>query len=85
MVTTQTKEFDKVTFNIPTDLKKRVVALKEQMNVSLSTIYNEAIENYLKQKELQKWEKGAIKALEDKGYQKFSKELLSDDGDIYEY
>jgi len=85
MVTTHPKEYDKVTFNIPTDLKNRVVALKEQMNVSLSTIYNEAIESYLKQRELQKWQKGAIKALEDKEYLEFSKELASDGGDIYEY
>ena len=76
---------EKVTFNIPSELKEQVIALKDELKVSLSSIYNEAIANYLRQKELDKWKQGVSLALEDKEYMVFSKELSSDNGDIYEY
>ena len=59
---------EKVTFNIPTELKEQVIALKEDLQISLSAIYNEAIANYLKQKEIEKWRRGVSMALEDKEY-----------------
>ena len=76
---------EKVTFNIPVELKEQVVALKDELHVSLSTIYNEAIANYLKQKELDKWQKGVTLAIKDKEYIDLTKELGSDNGDVYEY
>jgi len=76
---------EKVTFNIPVELKEQVVALKEELHVSLSTIYNEAISNYIKQKELDKWQKGVSLALDDKEYMDLTEELGSDTGDVYEY
>jgi len=76
---------EKVTFNIPVELKEQVVALKNELHVSLSTIYNEAIANYLKQKELDKWQKGVTLAMKDREYMDLSKELGSDNGDVYEY
>lgn len=78
-------EIEKVTFNIPIELKEKVVALKEELHVSLSTIYNEAIANYIKQKELDKWQKGVDLAMEDKAYMLLVHELGSDTGDVYEY
>ena len=59
---------EKVTFNIPVELKKKVMALKEELHTSLSSIYNDAIASYLKQKELEKWERGVSMALEDSEY-----------------
>jgi predicted transcriptional regulator len=50
--TYSSNSFEKVTFNIPSELKEQVMALKDELKVSLSSIYNEAIANYLKQKEL---------------------------------
>ena len=85
MVNTYSNSMEKVTFNIPTELKEQVIALKDELKVSLSSIYNEAIANYLRQKELDKWTQGVSLALEDKEYMAFSKELSSDNGDIYEY
>ena len=76
---------EKVTFNIPVELKEQVLALKEELHVSLSTIYNEAIASYIKQKELDKWQKGVSLALEDKNYMALSEELALDTGDVYEY
>lgn len=85
MVNTYSNSVEKVTFNIPTELKGQVMALKNELKVSLSSIYNEAIASYLKQKELDKWQKGVSLALEDKEYMRLSKELGSDNGDLYEY
>jgi len=85
MVNTYGTSIEKVTFNIPLELKEQVIALKDELKVSLSAIYNEAIANYIKQKELEKWQNGVDMALNDKEYMALAKELGSDNGDIYEY
>jgi len=77
--------FEKVTFNIHSELKEQVMALKGELKVSLSSIYNEAIANYLKQKEMDKWKNGVSLALRDKEYMALSKELGDDKADLYEY
>jgi len=76
---------EKVTFNIPTELKEQVIALKEDLQISLSAIYNEAIANYLKQKEIERWNQGVSMALKDKEYMVLAQEMGSDNGDLYEY
>ena len=85
MVNTYSNSIEKVTFNIPSELKEQVMALKDELKVSLSSIYNEAIASYLKQKELDKWQKGVSLALADQDYMTFSKELGNDNGDLHEY
>ena len=78
MVNSYGTSTEKVTFNIPLELKEKVVALKDEMKVSLSAIYNDAIANYIKQKELDKWQKGVELALEDKEYIALVDELGTD-------
>jgi len=85
MVNTYSTSMEKVTFNMSSELKEQVMVLKDELNISLSSIYNEAIANYLKQKELDKWHKGVSLALQDKEYIALSKELGSDNGELYEY
>ncbi len=85
MVKTYGNEVEKVTFNISVELKEQVMALKEELHVSLSHIYNEAIANHLKQNELDKWQKGVSLALDDKAYMALTSELAQDNGDVYEY
>ena len=75
MALSQNSSMEKVTFNIPTELKKQVVALKKDLKISLSAIYNEAIANYLKQKEIERWSQGVSMALEDKEYMALAKEM----------
>jgi len=70
---------------MPIELKEQVLALKDELKLSLSAIYNEAIANYIKQKELERWRRGVSLALKDKEYLSLSKELGSDNGDIYDY
>lgn len=77
---------EKVTFNLPIELKAKVVELKEDLQTSLSSIYVEAIKEYVKKQEEKKWIKGFELASLDKDYQKLCGELgNSDDGGIYEY
>ena len=53
---------------MPIELKEQVLALKDELKLSLSAIYNEAIANYIKQKELERWRRGVSLALKDKEY-----------------
>ena len=76
---------EKVTFNISRELKEQVVALKDELHLSLSAIYNEAISEYVKRQELKRWERGIAQALKDTEYQKLSRELGADTGDVYDY
>ena len=86
MVTTSSPSpLEKVTFNIPRELKEQVVALKDELHLSFSAIYNEAIAEYVKRQELKRWERGIAQALEDTEYQALSHELGADAGDMYEY
>ena len=61
-------DIEKITLCISHELKEQVVSLKEELHVSLSTIYNEAITNYIKEKTLDKWQKGVNLAINDKEY-----------------
>jgi len=85
MALSQNSSMEKVTFNIPTELKEQVIALKEDLQISLSAIYNEAIANYLKQKEIERWSQGVSMALKDKEYMVLAQEMGNDNGDLYEY
>ncbi len=76
---------DKVTVTIPHELKEQLVLLKDELKISISAIYKEALESYLKQKEIEKWGKGAQLAAKDKKYMDFVNEISSDVGDLYEY
>jgi len=76
---------EKITVTIPYELKEQVVALKMELKTSFSSIYKEALESYMKQKEIERWEKGAQLAAKDKEYMDFVKEISSDVGDLYEY
>jgi len=76
---------EKVTITIPKDLKIQMLELKDEFHLSISSLYKEAIEAYIKQKELEKWHKGVALASKDKEYMKFVEDLGEESGDIYEY
>ena len=81
MVTQQVK----VTITLPTDLKDEVVKLKDELKISLNSIYKAAIAEYLEQQEIKKWKKGYELASNDKNYIELCEELGSDNGELYEY
>lgn len=76
---------EKITFNMPVELKNQVMQLKDELKVSLSTIYNEAVKSYVQQKELERWKRAAESAAKDKKYAADMKEFGNDDGGLYEY
>ena len=80
-----TMKAEKITVTIPYELKEQVIALKEELKTSVSSIYKEALESYMKQKEIERWEKGAALAAKDKEYLEFVREISSDVGDLYDY
>ncbi|MEA2110595.1 MAG: hypothetical protein U9P71_00960 [Campylobacterota bacterium] len=83
MHTNQT--YEKVSFNLPTEIKEEVVKLKETLHVSLNTIYKTAIAEYVQRQEVAKWEKAAKLASEDENYIKLCEELADSEDDFYEY
>jgi len=79
------KTYEKVSFNLPTDIKSEVVKLKDSMKVSLNTIYKTAIAEYVERQELNKWKKGAEMASKDKEYNAFTKEWSNVGLEVLEY
>jgi len=41
------KRYEKVTFNLPKDLKQKIIDIKKEHNLSMSAIYVEAIKKYI--------------------------------------
>jgi post-segregation antitoxin (ccd killing protein) len=58
MVSAQNVE--KITITIPSELKERLAALKDELHLSVSAIYREAVMLYIAKKETESWEKGAL-------------------------
>lgn len=76
---------EKVTVTLPSELKNQLVALKEELSLSMSAIYKEALEAYLEAKTQEKWMKGIALASKDTEYLSFVKEVGDDVGDVYGY
>ena len=76
---------EKVTFNLPSDIKARVVELKDELNLSMSSIYTQAIKSYLDEQERKKWQTASTLASKDEEYLSFIKEMGEVEEDIYDY
>lgn len=76
---------EKVTFNMPVTLKHKLYELRDEMKVSLSSMYNEAISNYIREKELLRWQRAAELACQDDDYMQTLQENQNEDGKLYEY
>ena len=76
---------EKTTFNLPTELKEKVSELKDELHMSMSSIYIEAIKQYVENQEEKKWQKAAELASKDKKYIEFIENLDQVQDDIYEY
>ena len=85
MVLTRDRDIQKVTVALPSELKQKAVELKQSLNISLNTIINTALDEYIKKQELAKWENGAKLASKNKEYIKNSKELSDISDNLYEY
>ncbi len=76
---------EKITVTIPFELKGQLMAIKNELKTSMSTIYKEALEAYIEKKEIEKWQRAAEIAKKDKKYLHFIHEIGNDVGDIYDY
>lgn len=82
MAQTYGNHVEKVTFDISAELKEQVMALAEELHMPFSHISNEAVVDYLRQRELDRWEEGVELALDDMAYMALSSELGADAGDM---
>jgi hypothetical protein len=84
-MTATTNSIEKVTFNIPSELKQEVVKLKNELNISLNAIYKNAISEYIKKQEVKRWEKSIDLATNNKEYLQLCEELSDAGVEVYEY
>lgn len=76
---------EKITFHLPAELKLQAQKLKEELHVSMATIYTEAIREYIQKQEALSWQKAAEMAAQDEEYLSFVAEMENIEDDIYEY
>jgi metal-responsive CopG/Arc/MetJ family transcriptional regulator len=50
---------EKITVTIPKELKEHLLALKDEIGTSMSSIYKDALQSYIAQKEQERWAKAA--------------------------
>ena len=53
------KKAEKITLTLPSELKERLSILKDELHLSVSAIYKEALMQYIAKKEAELWEKAA--------------------------
>ncbi len=65
----------KITIAIPSDLKNKIEKLQEELEISIDTIFTNALKEYIQNQEMKKWKNGAKLASKDKKYMKLCQEL----------
>ncbi len=76
---------EKVTIKIPSQIKEEVVKLKSELKVSMNSIYQDAIQEYIKQKKKEKLRKEALEMVDEYKTNPEMIELSNFQEDIVEY
>jgi len=76
---------EKITFNLPSDLKAEVVKLKDELSVSMNSIFSNAIDEYIKQMQRKKLRQEALDAVDEYKKNPERLELYNFEEEIYEY
>ena len=76
---------EKVTITLPTQIKEEVAKLKDEMIISMNSIYQIAIQEYIKQKNREKLRLEASQMVEEYKTNLEMIELLDFEEDIVEY
>jgi len=84
MVNRRDNSLAKITVQIPSSLKEDVSLLKKSMGVSMNTIYNEAISEYIAKKKQEQLQKEAQEMLKEYKSNPEILELMEFVEDIYE-
>lgn len=76
---------EKVTITLSTHVKEEVAKLKDEMKVSMNSIYQAAIQEYVKQKNREKLRLEALQMVEEYKTNPEMIELMNFEEDIVEY
>lgn len=76
---------EKVTITLPTQMKEEIAKLKDEMKVSMNSIYQAAIQEYVKQKHREKLRLEASQMVEEYKTNPDMIELCNFEEDIVEY
>ena len=76
---------EKITIMLPTQVKQEIVKLKDDLKISMNSIYQEAIEEYVKKKNREKLRKEASLMVDEYNNNSEMIELANFEEDIVEY
>lgn len=76
---------EKITITIPTHIKEEVAKLKDDLKVSMNSIYQTAIQEYVKQKNREKLRAEALQMVDEYKNNPEMMELSNFEEDIVEY
>lgn len=76
---------EKITIILPAQIKQEIVKLKDDLKISMNSIYQEAIEEYVKKKNREKLRKEASLMVEEYNNNSEMIELANFEEDIVEY
>jgi metal-responsive CopG/Arc/MetJ family transcriptional regulator len=76
---------EKITITIPTQIKEEVAKLKDDLKVSMNSIYQTAIQEYVKQKNREKLRAEALQMVDEYKNNPEMIELSNFEEDIVEY
>jgi hypothetical protein len=76
---------EKVTITLPTQIKEEVVKLKDEMQTSMNSIYQSAIQEYVKQKKRERLRLEASQMVEEYKTNPEMIELSNFEEDVVEY
>ena len=85
MVLDRVESFEKVTIQIPKELKSEVKELKEILNISMNSIYQNAIDEFVKKQKRKRLKREALAMLDEYKTDPELKELSDFSEEIYEY
>ena len=76
---------EKITVTIPHDLKEKLTKLKDTLQISMSSIYKDALLAYLAQKEREQWAQAAEKMREHYAADSELKEWIEFEEDFHDH
>jgi len=76
---------EKITITIPTQIKDEVIKLKDELKISMNSIYQTAIQEYVKKKNREKLRAEALAMVDEYSTNPEMLEILSFEEDIVEH
>jgi predicted transcriptional regulator len=80
-----TPKAEKITVTIPSELKEKLYELKNEFQTTMSSIYKEALKEYIDKKEKEKWVKATALMAQEYENNPELKEWIDFEEDMYDY